>query len=215
MKNLTYAISAIAFVFALVFNAQTTRAQSAVTPVPSITQGEVTEGSMNKSDVLVEMISLHVQNTDLLAEGMRNQYSASPEQNASIQAVMTNSQQISELIAAQFGSQTQDVFNSYWTETMNQFVRYTQGLRENDEMMQSEALVGIHRNIIQASELIAEETNLPRETVDDVLRQHVNLMRGVIESYANGDYEQSYANQIRAQQQISMIAQLVTDALMP
>lgn len=214
MKKIMYALSALAFIAAIAINAQTTRAQSTM-PVPSVSQSSMSSEPMNKSDVLVQMIALHVQNTDLLAEEMRNQYSESPTTDASKQALQANGQQISDLVGSQFGSQTQDVFNSYWTETMNQFIMYTQGLKENDETMQNEALVGIHRNILQASEMIAEETNLPRQAVDDVLRQHVNMMRGVIESYANEDYSQSYTYQMRAQKQIAMIAQTVTDALLP
>lgn len=214
MKKVTYALSALAFVCAIVIGAQTARAQSAVTPLPSLTPSEMTQGSMSQSDVLVQMISSHVQHTDLLAESMRKQYSDTADQNASTQALREVSQQISDLIATEFGAQTQEVFNSYWTESMNQFLRYSEGLQNNDESMQNEALVGIHRNIIQASEMIAEETNIPRETVDDVLRQHVNYLRGSIEAYANGDYEQSYTYQLRAQRQIAMIAQIMTDALL-
>lgn len=210
-KKISYVISAIAFVIALSIGPQATRAQSpGVEPTVTITEGM--QPSMEKEEILVQITALHTQHTDLLSEAMRNYYSEAPEREASRQALVSNGQQISQLINVQFGSEAQELFDNYWNESVSQLLNYTDAIKQDNEQAQGAALTGLHRNIIQASQLIAEDTNIPQETIDLVLRNHINALRGVIESYDRGQYADSYAQQIIAQQQITVIAKTITDA---
>lgn len=212
MKKLTYLLSALAFAAAIAVGTQAARAQ---TPMgnPNGVQLE-TSPSMDRDEVLVQMTALHTQQTDLLSEVMRNEYMDSSDLTASRDAVMRNAADISQLVNAEFGQLPQQVFEKYWNENRTLFLNYANGIQQADQAMQGDALVGLHRNIIEASAMIAAETNLPQERVDAALRAHVNNLRGVIESYAQGNYEASYSEQMMAQEQIAQVARTMTDALM-
>lgn len=210
MKIYTYLLSALAFVAAVLASTHVVRAQALmVSPTESMMRSSE---ALDRDDTLVQMTALHTQQTDLLSEAMRNEYMDTSDLSASRQAVMQNAAEISQLVNSQFGQMPQDVFDKYWNETMTLFMNYANGLQQGDNAMQSDALIGLHRNIIEASAMISEETDLPQDTVDSALRTHVNYLRGVIEAYANGNYEESFTQQMMAQEQIAQVAQTITDA---
>ena len=81
---------------------------------------------------------------------------------------------------------------SLWRDHIGFFVDYTVALAEKDEAAQQEAVDNLTGYTGAFSGFLAEATGLPQAALQEGLTMHITQLKGAIDAYAAGDYEQAY-----------------------
>jgi hypothetical protein len=81
---------------------------------------------------------------------------------------------------------------SLWRDHIGFFVDYTVALAKKDEAGQQEAVENLTGYTGAFSGFLAEATGLPQEALQEGLVMHITQLKGAIDAYAAGDYEQYF-----------------------
>jgi hypothetical protein len=81
---------------------------------------------------------------------------------------------------------------SLWRDHIRFFVDYTVALAKNDKAGQQEAVDNLTGYSGAFSGFLAEATGLPQEALQDGVQQHIAQLKGQLDAYAAGDYEEAY-----------------------
>ena len=114
-------------------------------------------------------------------------------------ALDQNSVELSEAIASVYGEEAGQKFldgKLLWRDHIGFFVDYTVGLAENDKAAQKKAVGNLGGYVEAFSAFLAQATELPQDALRQAVTEHVNQLKGQIDAYAKGDYEQAY-DQVR------------------
>ena len=80
-----------------------------------------------------------------------------------------------------------------WRDHIEFFVDYTVGLAKKDKAAQDKAVGNLMGYNAASAQFLADATGLPQQAVQDGLEMHLMQLKGQIDAYAAGDYEQAYA----------------------
>ena len=81
---------------------------------------------------------------------------------------------------------------SLWRDHIRFFVDYTVALAGKDKAGQQEAVDNLTGYTGAFSGFLAEATGLPQEALQAGLATHVMQLKGALDAYAAGEYEESY-----------------------
>ena len=116
--------------------------------------------------------------------------------DAAAAALDANSVEIADAIGSVYGDDAAKQFldgPSLWRDHISFFVDYTVALATNDKAAQQEAVDNLTGYTGAFSGFLAQATGLPQQALQDGLAMHIGHLKGAIDAYAAGDYEESYA----------------------
>ena len=122
--------------------------------------------------------------------------SGDPDFEAIAGALDQNSVEISEAIASIYGNEAAKTFldaPSHWRDHIGFFVDYTVALATKDKAAQQEAVDNLTGYTGAFSGFLAGATGLPQDALQEGLTMHITQLKGALDAYAAGDYEQAYA----------------------
>jgi ketosteroid isomerase-like protein len=110
-------------------------------------------------------------------------------------ALDQNGVELSQAIGSVYGDEAAEQFlngPSLWRDHIEFFVDYTVALAKKDEAGRQEAVDNLTGYTGAFSGFLAEATGLPQEALQDGVTQHVMQLKGQLDAYAAGDYEEAY-----------------------
>ncbi|MGH3024126.1 MAG: copper amine oxidase [Gaiellaceae bacterium] len=110
-------------------------------------------------------------------------------------ALDENAVELSEAIGSVYGDEAAQQFldgPSLWRDHISFFVDYTVGLATKDKAAQDKAVEDLTGYTGAFSGFLAEATGLPQDALQESITQHVMQLKGQIDAYAAGDYEEAY-----------------------
>jgi hypothetical protein len=111
-------------------------------------------------------------------------------------ALDRNSVEISQAIGSVYGDEAAQQFldgPSLWRDHIGFFVDYTVALANKDKAAQQEAVDNLTGYTGAFSGFLAQATGLPQPALQDGLTTHITQLKGALDAYAAGDYEEAYA----------------------
>ena len=115
-------------------------------------------------------------------------------------ALDENSVDLAEAIGSVYGEEAGQKFvdgKLLWRDHIGFFVDYTVGLAEKDEAAQKKAVGNLAGYVEASSAFLAQATELPQDALRQAVSEHVNQLKGQIDAYSGGHYEQAY-DEVRA-----------------
>ncbi len=115
-------------------------------------------------------------------------------------ALDQNSVELADAIGSVYGEEAGRKFldgKLLWRDHIGFFVDYTVGLAEKDKAAQKKAVGDLGGYVEGFSAFLAQATELPQDALRQATKEHVNQLKGQIDAYSNGDYEQAY-DEVRA-----------------
>jgi hypothetical protein len=111
-------------------------------------------------------------------------------------ALDANSVDLSEAIGSVYGEEAGTKFldgDALWRDHIGFFVDYTGALAKKDKAGQDKAVNDLMGYVEAFSAFLSQATGLPQAALRESITEHVNQLKGQIDAYAAGDYEQAYA----------------------
>ena len=114
---------------------------------------------------------------------------------AAAAALDANSVELSEAIGSLYGDEAAKQFldgPSLWRDHIGFFVDYTVGVAKKDMAAQKEAVDNLTGYSGAFSGFLAGATGLPQEALQDGIQKHIGQLKGQLDAYAAGDYDEAY-----------------------
>jgi hypothetical protein len=111
-------------------------------------------------------------------------------------ALDANSVDLSEAIGSVYGEEAGKEFidgDALWRAHIGFFVDYTVALAKKDKAGQDKAVNNLMGYVEAFSAFLSDATGLPQAALRESISEHVTQLKGQIDAYAAGDYEQAYA----------------------
>jgi hypothetical protein len=169
---------------------------------PAPVQMEPAGMAMDAPDTATPAADLRVTLDTLLGEhallalaAAQKGYDGAPDFEAAAAALDANSVEVSEAIGSVYGDEAAQQFldgPSLWRDHIGFFVDYTVALAEKDEAAQQAAVDDLTGYTGAFSGFLAEATGLPQAALQEGLTMHITQLKGAIDAYAAGDYEQAF-----------------------
>lgn len=131
-------------------------------------------------------------------------------------ALDENGIELSQAIGSVYGDEAGETFlngPSLWRDHIKFFVDYTVALAKKDEAGQQEAVDNLTGYTGAFSGFLAEATGLPQEALQEGVTQHVMQLKGQLDAYAAGDYEEAYRLFREAYRHMVMTGDTLADAI--
>ena len=114
---------------------------------------------------------------------------------AAAAALDANSVEVSEAIGSVYGDEAAKQFldgPSLWRDHIKFFVDYTVALAKKDKAGQQEAVDNLTGYTGAFSGFLAQATGLPQAALQEGVTQHVMQLKGQLDAYAAGNYDEAY-----------------------
>lgn len=167
------------------------------------------------ANLRVLLNSLNREHMNLASNVLRNGYDGNGDFASSFQSLDYNSNDLAKSIGAVYGQNAQNKFLVIWRSHINFFKDYTVAMKQGDQTGMDKAEQGLADYVNNISDFLSQPNpNLPREVVHQVVSDHVALLKSVIDAHANGNDDQSYAQQRAGDKQIGeKVADTVAGAI--
>jgi hypothetical protein len=149
------------------------------------------------SDLRITLDRLLAEHADLAMLATQKGLAGAQDFEAIAAALDANAVEISEAIGSIYGAEAAKEFldgDLKWRDHIGFFVDYTVGLAKDDTAAKKEAVGNLMGYIEAFSNFLATATGLPQGALRDGLTEHVNQLKGQIDAYDAGNYEQAYAS---------------------
>jgi hypothetical protein len=172
-------------------------------PVPTQTGSTGTSDDMDMDtataspagDLRVTLDTLLGEHALLAIAASQKGLDGDPDFEAIAGALDRNSVEISEAIGSVYGDEAARTFldgPSLWRDHIGFFVDYTIGLANDDQAAQQEAVDNLTGYTGAFSGFLAQATGLPQDALQEGLATHITQLKGALDAYADGNYEQAY-----------------------
>jgi hypothetical protein len=148
------------------------------------------------SDLRVTLGRLLGEHAVLAMVATQKGYSGAKDFKAIAAALDANSVDLSEAIGSVYGQEAGQKFldgDALWRDHIGFFVDYTVALAKKDKAGQDKAVNDLMGYVEAFSAFLSKATGLPQAALRESIAEHVNQLKGQIDAYAAGDYEQAYA----------------------
>jgi hypothetical protein len=143
-------------------------------------------------------------------------YDGAPDFEAVAAALDENGVELSQAIGSVYGDEAGQQFldgPALWRDHIGFFVDYTVGLAEKDKAAQQEAVENLAGYTGAFSGFLAEATGLPQAALQESTMEHVMQLKGQIDAYAAGDYEEAARLFRQAYEHMVMTGDTLADAI--
>jgi hypothetical protein len=130
-------------------------------------------------------------------------------------ALEGNSNDIAGAIGSVYGAETQEAFDPLWKKHIGFFVDYTQGKAAGDQAKQDKAVADLTAYADEFGAVIESvtEERLPKDTVSELVMQHVLGLKSVVDAQAAEDFGKAYADLRPAYAHMQMICDPLAAAI--
>jgi hypothetical protein len=129
-------------------------------------------------------------------------------------ALDANSVDLSKAIGSVYGAQAEQAFLPLWRKHIGFFVDYTQGVAAKDQAKQQKAVADLTQYSQDFGAFLASANpNLPKETVAELVKEHVLTLKAVVDAQASGDQAQQFSAIREAYGHMHMIADPLAGAI--
>jgi hypothetical protein len=126
-----------------------------------------------------------------------------------------NGNKIADVFASLYGSEIRSKFVNMWKGHINEYVNYTQGLKDKDLQRMDQAKKNLSDLALHmGAELNKVDPNISSDGVTNLTNEHVALTLGIIDSYSKGDQTQMISQLKSASDQATKYAEFLTQAIM-
>ena len=147
------------------------------------------------ADLRVTLDTLLGEHALLALAAAQKGFDGAPDFETAAAALDANSVEVAEAIGSVYGEEAAAQFldgPSLWRDHIGFFVDYSVALAGKDEAAQQEAVDDLTGYTGAFSGFLAEATGLPQAALQDGLVMHITQLKGAVDAYAAGDYEQFY-----------------------
>ena len=148
------------------------------------------------ADLRVTLTSLFGEHALLAVAATQKGLDGAEDFEAAAAALDANSVELADTIGSVYGDEAAEQFldgPSLWRDHIRFFVDYTVALAGKDKAGQQEAVDNLTGYTGAFSGFLAEATGLPQEALQAGLATHVMQLKGALDAYAAGEYEESYS----------------------
>jgi hypothetical protein len=136
------------------------------------------------------------------------------EFDAAVALLDRNSQEISTAIGSVYGDSAGQAFLPLWRKHIGFFVDYTTGLGTGDQAAADKAVADLTAYADEfAAFLNSANPNLPKDTVSDLVTEHILTLKAVVDAQAAGNQMQAYQSLGEAMGHMHMIADPLAAAI--
>ncbi len=129
-------------------------------------------------------------------------------------ALNTNGTDLGSAIGSLYGTDAKDAFNKIWSAHNGFFVDYTTGVAKKDKAMQDKAVKDLTTVYLpQFADFIVGATDLPKDAVTSLVKDHVLTTKAVVDAQASGDWTAAAAADRIAGQHMAMIGDPLAKAI--
>jgi hypothetical protein len=151
--------------------------------------------TMSSADLRVTLDRLLGEHAILAMLATQKGLSGDPDFEAIAGALDQNGVELSQAIGSVYGDEAADTFlngPSLWRDHIKFFVDYTVALAKKDKAGQQEAVDNLTGYTGAFSGFLAQATGLPQAALQEGVTQHVMQLKGQLDAYAAGDYDEAY-----------------------
>jgi hypothetical protein len=151
--------------------------------------------TMSAADLRVTLDRLLGEHAILAMLATQKGLNGDPDFEAIAGALDQNGVELSQAIGSVYGDEAGEQFlngPSLWRDHIKFFVDYTVGLAKKDKAAQQEAVENLTGYSGAFSGFLADATGLPQDALQDGLGAHIMQLKGQIDAYATGDYDEAY-----------------------
>jgi hypothetical protein len=151
--------------------------------------------TMSAADLRVTLDRLLGEHAILAMLATQKGLSGDPDFESIAGALDQNGVELSQAIGSVYGDEAADQFlngPSLWRDHIKFFVDYTVALAKKDEAGQQEAVDNLTGYTGAFSGFLAGATGLPQDALQEGVTQHVMQLKGQLDAYAAGDYDEAY-----------------------
>ena len=116
-------------------------------------------------------------------------------------ALDENTADLGDAIGSVYGEEARKKFldgDLLWRDHIKFFVDYTGGLAQEDKAAQKEAVDNLMGYNEAISVFLSDATGLPKDALAESFTTHITQLKGQIDAYSNGNYEQAYTTALDA-----------------
>ncbi len=157
------------------------------------------------ADIRAMLNRLMGQHVALSASVARNILDNRPDVGASTQALDANSKAIAQVLSGASGVNS-DALLDGWRKHVDAFVAYTTATKQGDTKAQQAAIQRMTTQSQAIAQLFSKGDASVQSNIQNMLNDQARLMKGVVDAYASKKYQDSYAQQIQANDQAGKIA---------
>jgi hypothetical protein len=177
---------------------------------------ELSGDSMNKgvdlrvalNQLLQEHLYLASDATAAALDGRADEFAAAGD------ALNTNGTDLGGAIGSLYGAEAKDQFNQIWSAHNGFFVDYTTGVAKKDQAMQDQAVKDLTTIYLpQFVDFLAGATDLPKDALTDLVKEHVLTTKAVVDAQAKGDWKAAAAADRMAGQHMEMLGDPLAKAI--
>jgi hypothetical protein len=110
-------------------------------------------------------------------------------------ALDQNTEALGQALEGVYGAEAAQKFldgKLLWRDHIQFFVDYTVGLANKDKAAQNEAVDGLMAYNEAVSVFLSDATGLPKDALAEGFEMHIMQLKGQIDAYAAGDYDEAY-----------------------
>jgi len=205
-KKGSAAMALVAAVVGLAVGYGVARGMKTDTPMPAT--------DTKAADLRVLLNALEKEHVALASAAVRNGFDGRADFGASADSLDKNSVALSQAVGSVYGEAAAAKFLEIWRSHITFFVNYTVAAKKGDKAGMDKAVsdLGGYADAI-ADLLSGANENLPRETVKQLVLEHIDHLKGAVDAYGARDYAGSYAKQHDASEQIGVIADALAGAI--
>jgi hypothetical protein len=147
------------------------------------------------ADLRVVLTQILGEHATLAVFATQKGFSGDPDFEQIAAALDENSAALGDVLAQVYGEEAADQFLNgelLWRDHIGFFVDYTVGLAKKDKAAQQKAVDNLMAYREAVSVFLSDATGLPREALAGAIDMHIGHLKGQIDAYAAGDYEQAY-----------------------
>jgi len=160
------------------------------------------------NQLLQEHLYLASAATDAALAGRTDEFAAAGG------ALNTNGTDIGAAIGSLYGTDAGDQFNKIWSAHNGFFVDYTTGVAKKDKAMQDKAVNDLTTVYLpQFVDFLAGATDLPKDALTNLVKEHVLTTKAVVDAQAAGDFKAAAAADRTAGQHMEMIGDPLAKAI--
>ena len=166
------------------------------------------------ADLRVMLNGLEKEHVQLAAQATKAGFNGQQDFDAAGKALFTNGDEISAAVGSVYGEEAGAQFDKIWESHLNFFVDYTIGAKTADQAKMDKAVSDLGGYVDSISDFLSTANpNLPREAVKQLFTEHVTLLKATVDAHGAGNYQESFAKQHEATEQVGTIADTLSGAI--
>ncbi|MBP9717711.1 hypothetical protein KBD59_00225 [Candidatus Gracilibacteria bacterium] len=162
----------------------------------------------------VVLNTLYRQHVNLASEALRASFDGAVQSDAAAHSLDRNSIEMAKVIGTIYGPDSEKRFLEIWRSHIGFFVDYTLASKKGDKAAMEKAVKNLGGYVDAIADFLSSANpNLPRQTVKDLVSQHITHLKTAIDSYVVKEYAKSYLAQSDADLQMGAFADVITGAV--